>query len=95
MISTRHCLRIKIRLTSCPWTSLVDTRAGDEHIVYNSENTLATDPGAIFMLDLAVIQDSGFVKVDAAPVDFFGKRDLIGMKILPAGLPSDLAWVIA
>lgn len=70
--------------------SLVNTRAGDQHIVHNSKDALTPHPPAIFGLDLTVVQHGGFVELYSSAVNGSGEGYLFRVEVLPAGPSNDL-----
>jgi hypothetical protein len=62
--------------------------------VNDREDTLATNPLAITVLDSSIVQDSSLVKLHPSHVDVFGKGNFIGMKIIEAGSSNDLGRVV-
>lgn len=73
----------------------INARAGDQDIVHDREDTFATDPRAIFVPDPAVFQHSSFIQPHTTAVDTSGERNLVRVKILPAGLVDHLVRQIA
>ena len=71
------------KLTITFRASSVDTGTPHEYIVYNCEDTLATHPSPIFVLDLTIIQCSGLVHFDTSAMYSSGKWDLVRMEIVP------------
>ena len=49
----------------------------------NGKDTFATNPGAIFVLDAAVVQNRRLVEGDAPTMNLFGEWQFIGMEVLP------------
>ncbi len=84
-----------IELTSCFGSAAVDGGAGNQNIVNNSEDTLASHPVTILVLNSAIVQHGSLVKTDAAAMYFTCKRDFIWMEIFPAGLSPDFMWQVA
>ena len=55
----------------------------------DGEDTLATYPRAILMLDATVIENCSFIKVYTATMNGFGKNDLISMEKVPTRVTFD------
>ena len=51
--------------------------------MYDREDTLATHPSSIFILDLAIIERSSLVHFDTSAMYSSSERDLIRMKVFP------------
>lgn len=51
--------------------------------MYNGEDTFATHPSSIFILDLAIVECGSFVHFDTPAMYSAGERDLVGMKVVP------------
>lgn len=58
--------------------------------MHNSKNTLATNPVAMFVTNLAIVQYSCLVELDTSSVYSSSKRNFIRMEVFPAGLSNDL-----
>lgn len=63
--------------------------------MHDGENTFASDPGAIFVLDATVIHHSRLVKADPPIMDGPTERNLFGMEVIPAWSACDLVWDIS
>ena len=72
-----------IALTLTFRASSVDTGTPYEYIMYDSEDTLATHPSSISILDLAIIERGSLVHFDTSPMYGSGEWDLIRMKVFP------------
>lgn len=70
-------------LTFCFGPLTVDTGTGDQDIVDNGEDTLATDPRAILVLNTTVAEDRRLVEADTSAVDLTSKWNLLRMEIIP------------
>lgn len=68
-------------LTLTPQSSSIYAGTGNQDVIDNGENTLASDPLPIFTPDSAIRQHSGLVELDAFAMDTTSKRYLVGMKI--------------
>lgn len=55
----------------------------------DGEDTFASDPGTVLVLDPAVVQRGRLVVSDTSSMDLLGERDLFRMKVLPAGSTPD------
>ena len=62
---------------------MIDSSTTDQDIMNNGEDAFTSDPGAILVFDATVVQDGGFVKLDAASVYLFGEDDLIFVEVVP------------
>ncbi len=51
--------------------------------MYYREDTFATHPSPISVLDLAIVERGGLVHLDTSAMYSSGERDLIWMKIVP------------
>lgn len=85
---------MQIERTSCLWPPSVNGCTRHENIVDDGEDTLAPDPGAIFVLDAAVIHDRGFVKTDTTAMDSPSEGDFIWMEVFPARSSCDITGKI-
>lgn len=52
--------------------------------MYNREDTFATDPSPISILDLAIVERGRLIHLNTSAMYSSGERDLIWMKIVPA-----------
>ena len=64
--------------------SPVNACATDEDIMYDGKHTLAPHPSTILILDLAIVEDGGFIKLHAPAVYSSCKGYLIWMEVFPA-----------
>ena len=55
----------------------------------DGEDTLATYPRAVLVLDATVIENCSFIEVYTATMNGFGKHDLISMEEVPARVTFD------
>ena len=62
----------------------IDAGAAHHYVVDDREATLTTNPLALAVLDLAIGEDGGFVKLHASTVELPRERNLIGVEKLPA-----------
>ena len=83
------------RLTLTFGATLVDAGAANEAVIHDCEDTLAANPHAMSVLDLAVVEHRSPVELDAPPVNGPRKGNLIGMEILPTRSPHDIIWLVA
>ena len=51
--------------------------------MHDSEDAFATDPSAILVLDAAIVQNGGFVEIDAPAVDLLGEDEFVSMEVIP------------
>lgn len=56
--------------------------------MYNCEDTFATYPSAISVLDLAIVERGSLVHLNTSAMYSSGEWDLIWMKIVPTRLPN-------
>lgn len=82
-------------LTSRFWPNAVNTGTGNQDIVDDSEDTLATNPRAIFVFHSTIIEHRCLVKTDTSTMNLASKGYFIWMEIVPARSPQHLSRHIA
>ena len=74
---------------------MIYTGTGDKNIVNNRENAFTAYPRPILVLDLTIVERSGFVQANTTAVDGSRKGNLIRVKVLPTRFTLNLTRKVA
>lgn len=73
----------------------VNADACYKNVMHHGKAALAADPAAISGPNTSIVEDGSFVQEHAPVVDVTCKRDLVGVKVVEAGLILDVSRVVA
>jgi hypothetical protein len=80
-----HRYQFQEQLTLALGSAAVDTDAGNQYIVDNSEAALAAHPLAVPAPYAGIVEDCGFVEQDASAMNRTRKWDLVRVEVVEGG----------